>query len=483
MKLRRTVSQHGQSRWIYEKIAPRGAIFSQSCKLLLFKQGLDFPAVDPQEEESGHGQADDLRNGVGQPDIMDVPRQAHKVGHGQKHQHLTADGGDGGVDPVAQGLEAGAQDDAHRRHGEAVADGAQAVPADDQELLAGIEHAQQQVGSHLEHDKARYHQRQGAGNGQLQCLHDPIRPPRAIVEGDDGNGGAVQAEQGHKEEALKLEVNAEHAGGSLVEALQYLDPAEDHDGEHAVHDDGGNTHRQDGAHDPAVQPEVAVAEGDIVVIACVQVHAHDSAAPLTDDGGDGGAGGAHGGQTEPAEDEHGIQQNVDDGAGGLSDHALNGAAGGLEQTLSQNLGEGAHSENAADAGVLDAVLHGLRHVGLHLIVGTDAEEAEEHKDHGDNGHQDKAVAGGAVDGLLIMLAQALAEQGVDTDADTDAEADLHILHREGQGQGRHGALRNLSHVDAVHHVVQGLHQHGDNHGHCHVGQQLAHGHDAHFVLL
>ena len=54
---------------------------------------------------------------------------------------------------------------------------------------------------------------------------------------------------------------------------------------------------------------------------------------------------------------------------------------------------------------------------------------------------------------------------------------------EDQRQRRHRALRHLRNVDAVHHVVKCLHQHGYDHGQRHVGDQLPDGHDAHFVFL
>ena len=93
------------------------------------------------------------------------------------------------------------------------------------------------------------------------------------------------------------------------------------------------------------------------------------------------------------------------------------------------------------------------------------------------------TGGGAVGGLLIFLTQTLGKQGVDAHADAHGEADQQVLDGEGQRQRRHRALRHLRNVDAVHHVVKRLHQHGYDHGQRHVGDQLPDGHDAHFVFL
>ena len=93
------------------------------------------------------------------------------------------------------------------------------------------------------------------------------------------------------------------------------------------------------------------------------------------------------------------------------------------------------------------------------------------------------LSGGAVGGLLISLSQALGKQGVDAHADAHGKADQQILDGEGQGQRRHRAFRHLGNVDAVHHVVKRLHQHGDDQGQRHVGDQFPDGHNAHFVFL
>ena len=203
---------------------------------------------------------------------------------------------------------------------------------------------------------------------------------------------------------------------------------------------------------------------------------------LSDDCGNRRAGDAHGGGAKPAMNQDGIQDDVDDGTQALGDHGMDRPACGLEQPLAQHGHKHAQSQQAADFGINDAALHGFRHGGLHLIVGSDAERAEEHEQDGADHHQGDAVARGKVGGLLILFAQALAEQGVDAHADTHGEADLHILNGEGQGQGSHRALGNLRDIDAVHHVIKGLHQHGGNHGKAHIQQKLPLRHDAHFVF-
>ena len=98
-------------------------------------------------------------------------------------------------------------------------------------------------------------------------------------------------------------------------------------------------------------------------------------------------------------------------------------------------------------------------------------------------HEDDAVSGGGIGPLFIPLPQGFAQQGIYAHAHAGGEADEQILHGECQGEGRHGALGNSGHVNAVHHVIQGLHQHGDDQGQCHGQKQPAKRHGPHFVLL
>ena len=126
-------------------------------------------------------------------------------------------------------------------------------------------------------------------------------------------------------------------------------------------------------------------------------------------------------------------------------------------------------------------------VGDHIILMAYAdmtpEEAKEHKQHHGDQRQEDAVSGSVVGGLLVFLSQAFGQQGVDAHRNAHAEANLHILHRESQGQGSDGAFGHLGHIDAVHHIVKRLDHHGDDHGQGHVKEQLSNGHYTHLVFL
>ena len=293
------------------------------------KQGLNLLAVDSGEADKRHRAADHLRYGEGQPDPLHLPRQAQQIGRREQYHQLTAQGDDGGINAVAQRLKAGAQSNADGRNGEAPADGTQGDPADFQKCLGGVEHPQQRIREELEHQQTRRHDTQRRGAGDFQRLGDPLGLAGTVVIGDDGNGGVVQAKQRHEEEALELEVNAEHAGGRLGEALQDLVDAEIHHGADTVHDNGGNAHRQNGYHGLALQRQILFVQLHLGVEFQVEQNHHDAGDPLADHRGDGRAGNAHGGQTEPAMNQNGVKNDVDDRAGGLGNHGMHRPAGGL----------------------------------------------------------------------------------------------------------------------------------------------------------
>ena len=81
------------------------------------------------------------------------------------------------------------------------------------------------------------------------------------------------------------------------------------------------------------------------------------------------------------------------------------------------------------------------------------------------------------------LAQAAGDQRGDAHRGAHRHRDHQVLHREGQGHRVQGVLAELGHKVAVHHVVQRLHQHGQDHGDRHVQQQLVLWHDPHLVFF
>ena len=452
--------------------------------MLVFVQGLDALAVVAQEEDQGHGQTHGLCDGPCPPDPGHLAAEAQQVGGGQQHDELARQGDDGCIDAGTQRLEGGAQDDAHRGHGEAPGDGAQGADGHAHEFVAGIEDGQQQLGGELEHGEADQHDGESCHGGELQGLHHALGIPGTVVEGHDGDDGVVDAEQRHEEEGLELEIDAEDAGGGLGEALEDLVDAEVHDGADAHHDDGGDAHTQDRADNVAIGLHVAAAQLlELLVVSAVQVHGQDGGDPLTDDGGQSGAGDAHFGQTEPAEDQDGIQDDVGDRAHGLGDHGLEGVAAGLKETLEEDLHEDADGADGDDGEIDAAAFQGLGDGGLAGEEGMGEEQAEDHEQGGEQNRQQHAVARGAVGAFVVLLAQGFRQQGIDAHAHAGGAADEQVLDGEGQGKGGDGGLGDPGDIDAVHDVVQRLDEHGDHQGQRHVYKEPADGPSAHLVAL
>ena len=99
-------------------------------------------------------------------------------------------------------------------------DDAQRGNADGQEVFGGLKQTQQHIRDGHKRGKSCQHKAHCGEHRQLEGFGDALLFPRAEVEGHDGNGGIVQAEQRHKEEALQLEVSAEHTHGGHLDGLE-----------------------------------------------------------------------------------------------------------------------------------------------------------------------------------------------------------------------------------------------------------------------
>ena len=60
------------------------------CAVLPLKQGLDLLAVNSGKQQSRHKPTGYLRHREGPPHIMDISRQAQKIGNRQQHKQLAA---------------------------------------------------------------------------------------------------------------------------------------------------------------------------------------------------------------------------------------------------------------------------------------------------------------------------------------------------------------------------------------------------------
>ena len=94
---------------IYKKHSAAAECFF--ALFIMIDQRLDLLLIDPPEQEQCYCCADHLGDGERPPDMGHFAGEAQKIGSGQQGDELTAQGNDGGVDAVAQRLEAGAKAD------------------------------------------------------------------------------------------------------------------------------------------------------------------------------------------------------------------------------------------------------------------------------------------------------------------------------------------------------------------------------------
>ena len=298
--------------------------------------------------------------------------------HRQQHHQLAAHRGNQTVQRVADSLTHGTGNDVEARQHEGHGDDPQSHGADGEHLLRGVEEHQQLLGEELENQASHSHDGHGGADGQLDGPLHPGQAGGAVVIADDGHHAVVQAEHRHEDEALKLEVCAEHGGGRLGEGEEDLVHAEHHGGADGLHDDGGEAHPVDLRRHLAVPADLPGQDVDVRIAFEVQHQGSGGSHNLPCHRGNGGAGHLHPGQAEPAEDQDGVQHDVDEGAGKLGAHGQERAAGGLQQPLKAELAENTDGAAQADGGVIHAVVDNhLFSPGLQLKEGPGEEDADQ----------------------------------------------------------------------------------------------------------
>ena len=218
---------------------------------------------------------------------------------------------------------------------------------------------------------------------------------------------------------------------------------------------------------PAAQPDREVGGG-----VAVEVNAEGD--ELAEVGGQRCTGNAQGRHRAKAKDEHRVQCNVAYAACDQRDHRGVHPAYGLEHLLEGKVGHVDDGEQEDDGGVEDA------HRDQRLLRGEPAQKARHDGDarHGaQQAVQDReghAVGGGDVRLFAVACTEVECDLRVDANAEADGDGVDEVLHREHQRQGRHGLLADAGDEEAVHDVVQRVHQHRDDVGQGHRDQQREH---------
>ena len=84
------------------------------------------------------------------------------------------------------------------------------------------------------------------------------------------------------------------------------------------------------------------------------------------------------------------------------------------------------------------------------------------------------MGGGPVGVFVVACAEVERDLGIDADAEADGHCIDKVLDGKHQRKRRHGLLADLGHKEAVHDVVQAVHQHRDDVGQGHGEKQREH---------
>ena len=157
-------------------------------------------------------------------------------------------------------------------------------------------------------------------------MRDPLLFLCAVVESNDRDDTVVHTEQGHEEEALELEVYAEHCSCCGRKTEQDLVHSKRHDGTDRCHQDRRNADNIDIFHSRTVKAHSFKGKFQFLVFVKVKENTERHGNNLTEYSGCGSACNAHFRETEVAEDQDRVKNDIDDRSDSLCDHSIEGAS-------------------------------------------------------------------------------------------------------------------------------------------------------------
>ena len=167
-------------------------------------------------------------------------------------------------------------------------------------------------------------------------LH-PFPVPGAVVVAHDGHSPAVEAEYRHEYKGLQLEIYPQYADGGGRKGDEDLVHAKVGHRADGLHHDAGQAYPVDLADKLALGPEAPELHLDKAVVLMQVIHAHQHAQQLAQHRGDGGARHPQLREAQQAENEDGIEDDVENGAGKLGKHGVEGIPGRLQDLFKHAL--------------------------------------------------------------------------------------------------------------------------------------------------
>ena len=333
------------------------------------REGLDLRLIDEDEHGYAKKQARHLGYGEGVPDMLNAHGICKQIRHGNENYELAYEGDYKAEKSVAESLEACGKYDAEACNGEAEADLLQCHTADIHHIVLCVKEEQELIGHKLEYEDTDYHNCHGYGSCKADGLNDTLAVSCAVVIRDDGDHTVIEAEHGHKDEALELEVYAEYGCGDLAHGFKgEEDLIEEirHKTADSHHCNGGSSYAEDVGKASSVRSEIAEGEVDLLILREMEDGACDTCGDLTDDRCDSGTLDAHCGDRAEAEDEDRVENDIYNGTDDLNCHGESSFARCLKKLFKSYLHVNAEAADTADGKVLLSVFDYERVIGLAL---------------------------------------------------------------------------------------------------------------------
>ena len=245
------------------------------------------------------------------------------------------------------------------------------------------------------------------------------------------------------------------------------------------HDDGGNADGTDIAENRALGVEALQIQLQLGILFDVENQRHDARHDLTQYGCPCRARYAH----IEYKDKDRVENDVDDRADALRNHGVDRAPRGGQQAFQHHFAENAEGNAAYDRQIAGAVLNDFRIGGLKPEEQIRAEQTEQQENRIAAQRNEYAVRRHAVGVFFILCAQRARNQRVYAHSAARRESDHQILRGKRQRYRVQRLLRYHADENAVHQIVQRLHQHRYYDGQRHRYNQLPYGHYAHLVFL
>ena len=271
---------------------------------------------DLDKEVDAKKEADKFRDGECEPNDIKIACKGEYISGGNEDDELSSDADDEAVNALTEGLAGRASDDGEACEDEGIADYTECDLTDTHHFGGGVEQAEERFGEELEDSEAEEHIAYRGEDCESYGGVYAVAAFCAEVIRDDGDHTCIESENGHKYEALELEVDTEDVHCGLAEADEDHIHREGHNATYRLHEDGRNTDAEHFFYVFPFRKEVFNSDTDFLIDSDIENDTNEGGDALTDNGGDSGTLNAH----LEIEDEYGVENDIRDSTRELDYH-------------------------------------------------------------------------------------------------------------------------------------------------------------------